>query len=280
MPDFKLNPPMTCENPRFVWPDGHIISVGCGKCIACLSSKRSDWAFRIYEEYKRSKSAAFITLTYSNRFLPDDGVSKRHLQLFMKRLRKHVGGEKLRYYAVGEYGSDFGRPHYHILLFNSDIARPHLERAWSLKGVSIGLVDVRQCNIATIKYVLKYVIQRKDHKDKRNPPFALMSRSYGLGLWYLTDEMVAWHRADNGRNYTLINGVKGRLPRYYKNFIWPDKKVRKEVMQRSFEDQKYQVEKFHSSLKKRGYDVEKYTKEMRDAFNSRVKEKLAFSQKF
>lgn len=52
----------------------------------------------------------------------------RHLQLFIKRFRKYVSqhyNEKVRYYAVGEYGVQSLRPHWHILFFysSSDLAR-------------------------------------------------------------------------------------------------------------------------------------------------------------
>nr|DAG82608.1 MAG TPA: Replication associated protein [Microviridae sp.] len=46
----------------------------------------------------------------------------RHLQLFIKRFRKYVSqnyNEKIRYYAVGEYGVQSLRPHWHILFFYS-----------------------------------------------------------------------------------------------------------------------------------------------------------------
>ena len=46
----------------------------------------------------------------------------RHLQLFIKRFRKYVSqnyNEKIRYYAVGEYGIQSLRPHWHILFFYS-----------------------------------------------------------------------------------------------------------------------------------------------------------------
>jgi hypothetical protein len=43
------------------------------------------------------------------------------LQRFMKRLRKYLSkyfkDEKIRYYAIGEYGTSSFRPHWHILLF-------------------------------------------------------------------------------------------------------------------------------------------------------------------
>lgn len=52
----------------------------------------------------------------------------RHLQLFIKRFRKYVSkhyNEKVRYYAVGEYGVQSLRPHWHIIFFYSspDLAR-------------------------------------------------------------------------------------------------------------------------------------------------------------
>lgn len=52
----------------------------------------------------------------------------RHLQLFIKRFRKYVSqnyNEKIRYYAVGEYGVQSLRPHWHILFFysSSQLAR-------------------------------------------------------------------------------------------------------------------------------------------------------------
>ena len=51
------------------------------------------------------------------------------LQRFIKRLRKHLNklfpNEKVRYYAIGEYGTSSYRPHWHILLFTSspDVTR-------------------------------------------------------------------------------------------------------------------------------------------------------------
>ena len=48
-------------------------------------------------------------------------VCNRDLDLFLKRLRSYYPDEKLRYYAVSEYGPSSYRPHWHLLLFsNSD----------------------------------------------------------------------------------------------------------------------------------------------------------------
>ena len=48
------------------------------------------------------------------------------MQRFIKRLRKQITtlfkDEKIRYYAIGEYGTSSYRPHWHILLFTNSVA--------------------------------------------------------------------------------------------------------------------------------------------------------------
>lgn len=232
------------------------------------------------EEYKRSKSAAFITLTYSDKYVPDQGVEKKHFQKFMKRLRnKSVG--RLRYYAVGEYGTKTGRPHYHAIIFNYEGDEKFLRSVWRhpVTKEPVGLVHIGKVNQASIMYTTKYVIQSQISIPKKvNKPFALMSRGFGIGLWYLTDEMLRWHR-DGKRTHTFLHGVKGRLPRYYKNKIWPDEKIRNSVS----ETAKWEAIKAHRKNLKLFYDIygadakNKMT-EMRNAVISRIKQKVAFTQ--
>jgi hypothetical protein len=50
--------------------------------------------------------------------MPDkESISKRHLQLFLKRLRKHYNVQGIKYLASGEYGGKLDRPHYHLVIF-------------------------------------------------------------------------------------------------------------------------------------------------------------------
>jgi len=196
---------MMCRNLYPVERDDEIMWVPCGKCIPCLVNKRSDWSVRLMQEFKGSQGASFVTLTYSPRFVPSDGVSKRHLQLFLKRLRKKIG-TKIRYYAVAEYGSVTQRPHYHIILFNVTSEDIEIVRkSWSLKDrktglhVPIGIVHIGSCSEASIMYCTKYVIQKGSGNSVLNPPFALMSRAYGLGACYLTDDVIAWHRGTHSQ---------------------------------------------------------------------------------
>lgn len=81
-----------------------------------------------------NKHRSFYKANYSvnrNVTYEDNQVAvlvNRHLQLFIKRFRKYVSqnyNEKIRYYAIGEYGTQSLRPHWHILFFysSSQLAR-------------------------------------------------------------------------------------------------------------------------------------------------------------
>ena len=96
--------------------DGSVVP--CGKCPACLANQRSEWIFRLQQEYLVSSFSIFVTLTYDDEHVPlDFSVNKRDVQLFHKRLRKHFPSADLRYYLVSEYGDHTFRPHYHGLYF-------------------------------------------------------------------------------------------------------------------------------------------------------------------
>lgn len=63
-------------------------------------------------------------------------VCNRDLDLFLKRLRSYYPDEKLRYYAVSEYGPTSFRPHWHLLLFSnserfSQTVCENVSKAWS-----------------------------------------------------------------------------------------------------------------------------------------------------
>lgn len=213
---------MTCANQKELWVDGRgFILVPCGKCIPCLQNKRNDWSFRLGVEHRVSKSSMFVTLTYDEKHLRTDrSLNKRDLQLFFKRLRKiHEDGVRIRYYAVGEYGSHFGRPHYHVLLFNC--VEQLVRKAWrDSKGNAIGLVHIGKVTEASIAYCTKYIMQKGSYPEGVLAPFCTMSRAYGIGAHYLSDSMVDWHR-ENDANYVVRpGGVHGRLPRFYREKIW------------------------------------------------------------
>lgn len=95
------------------------ISLPCGKCIGCRLEHSRKWAVRCVLEASCHAQNCFVTLTYADEHLPPDGsLCKRDLTLFLKRLRKSRPGQKIRYFACGEYGERLRRPHYHLILFN------------------------------------------------------------------------------------------------------------------------------------------------------------------
>ena len=113
---------------------------------------------------------AFVTLTYHPDHLPENGtLVKKHVQDFLKRLRKNTGWT-FKYFAAGEYGTDKGRLHYHIILFGVEfpdmtywrkspkgmkIYRSKiLEKAWKLGHSEIGTVTPQSASY-TANYVTK-----------------------------------------------------------------------------------------------------------------------------
>lgn len=62
-------------------------------------------------------------------------ICNRDLDLFLKRLRSYYPDEKLRYYAVSEYGPTTYRAHWHLLLFSnserfSQTVLENVSKAW------------------------------------------------------------------------------------------------------------------------------------------------------
>lgn len=283
---------MVCTNQKTIWPHRSIdwldagneekpIQVPCGKCVACLINKRWDWTFRLQEEHKVSRSSHFVTLTYDAKHLRTNySLCKRDLQLYIKRLRKRDETTRIRYYAVGEYGSKSGRPHYHLLLFNS--VEQDIRSAWvDSRGVGIGIVHVGKVLPASIAYVTKYMIQKENYPDGMEKPFATMSRRYGIGGHYLSDDMVSWHRADD-RNYTVRPGnIKGRLPRFYKDKIWYKPADRERISAKALTLTLANQEKERSYYKEHcGERWEAVLNNCRTLMYNRVKKKLEFSQTF
>lgn len=193
--------------------------VPCGKCGFCLKSKRESWMFRIHHEMRTQEYPGyFLTLTYHPKYVKrtEKGLSLRFrdLQLWFKRIRKE--GHYLKYIAVGEYGTQTLRPHYHCLLWTSaDILR--LESLWDL-----GLIHAGKISMASAMYTLKYIIQPKPnlHDGVLEKPRAQFSR--GLGLGYLTTQVYDWHTEcyDDPKVFSYIDTNKVALPRYYRSKIF------------------------------------------------------------
>lgn len=221
---------MACDTPFYVLPKAALekVPVPCGKCPSCKRRRVNAWVFRLLQESRVSTAAHFVTLTYDTRYVPitKNGfmtLRKADFQKFMKRLRK-LCPDKIKYYAVGEYGTQNKRPHYHAIIFNVSDERLYAQ-AWSL-GDQLGGVFIGKVSGDSIAYTMKYIDKPPSEKmhgrDDREREFPLMSK--GLGSNYLTDEIKQYHLADISRMYvTKDGGHKIAMPRYYRNKIYSER---------------------------------------------------------
>lgn len=207
------------------------ITVPCGKCSFCRKRRRDDWTIRLTEEMKDHHDAIFLTLTYNdeNLIYADElpTLYKPDIQNFLKRLRKRLNFN-IRYYAVGEYGGQTIRPHYHLIIFGlSKLHENIIKLAWSnynkkTKQYSpIGSIYIGTVGIRSIKYVTKYHVNRNEHPDGVEKEFTLMSTRPAIGANYV-EKMVNYHSGNITKNYYTLYERKLHLPRYYQEKLYTD----------------------------------------------------------
>lgn len=218
------------------------VTVNCGHCIACRLARSYEWSLRVMHELQTSgQKASFVTLTYDDEHLPI-GQSLRYVdfQLFMHRLRKAVPGSG-RFLMCGEYGEDFGRPHYHAILFNcwfGDL-EPYkvldgnqlyvsavLTKLWQNGHTSVGEVTLDSAG-----YVARYSLKKVNgpaYADAyavvdyntgevmdREPPFLQSSLRPGIGY----DWFQRYHSDVFPCDYLVYEGRKFPVPRYYSKLL-------------------------------------------------------------
>lgn len=222
-----LSPRRITVRPKDVAPFGAVVK--CGKCLECLRQQSYEWAFRIVHECSKYECNSFITLTYNDEHKPLDGsVSRREVQLFMKRLRKALQPRRIRFFACGEYGKKKQRPHYHVIIFGwypddayfwqndgkTKLYRsPFLEKVWTFGFSSVGLVSFDSA-LYCAKYMNKW--QFKTYSRTRGeyfefsvvPPFVQMSNRPGIGADFA-------YSVDLVSDRIYINGRSCKIPRYY-----------------------------------------------------------------
>lgn len=175
---------------------------------------------------------SFVTLTYGDKDLPADGsVRPGDVQLWLKRFRKRVAPDKIRFFAVGEYGDNNWRPHYHVALFGFAPCA-YLDRRFDCPCLSctvvretwgFGHVTVDRLEEGSARYVVGYVVKKMTGVDDvrlsgRHPEFARMSLRPGIGadaMWSVASEMM---RYDASVPVALGRGrKKWPLGRYLRN---------------------------------------------------------------
>ena len=227
---------------------------------------------RLLHEAQSHEENCFITLTYRDDDLPKDrSLSKRTLQLFIKRLRKKLGDKKIRYYGVGEYGKLHDREHYHLIVFGWTPSITSLYKAYFKKGRqyygsreldtiwTYGFNVVGTVTSDSCQYVAGYVRKKLtgalgevQYKDKgRIPPFAIFSRGHGA--------TYAFSIRDKIKNDLSCSpaGKVSCLPRYYTKLmnVDPDKLRIKREVKELYQRGELSVREFEKAKLKRAEQV-------------------------
>ena len=155
-------------------------------------------------------------------------LNVRDLQLFLKRLRKSLSkylenetDQVFRYYAVGEYGPQHFRPHYHLLLFfQCEQAARHLIECVS-EAWTYGFSNSSVAGGNSIGYIAGYLNSFTNlprfYTECRKfwRPFARKSQNFGeTGSSDLqADEIFSDRRFDDYDIHTSSGIVKCSIPR-------------------------------------------------------------------
>lgn len=236
-----------------LWPQLGLenMELPCGKCIGCKTANANQWAQRCEHEATKSNLNIFLTLTYADEHLPYAGyLDAKELQRFIKRLRKsshsrhsslQSNSGTIRYFACGEYGTQNGRPHYHILVFDCDFSdrfkigerrgKPvydsyELQRLWPYGRREFGVATPGGANYIA-QYSLKkqysprtvsrdgyngeYAISQDGELLPKPAPFLRMSLKPAIGA-----DWLAKYKEDLLHGYLVSNGRKFAIPRTYR----------------------------------------------------------------
>lgn len=215
------------------------IDIPCNQCMGCRLERSRQWAVRMTHESKLYEQNCFLTLTYDEQVIPHDySLKLRHLQLFIKRLRKSLP-QKIRFFACGEYGDQLGRPHYHAIIFNHQFPdliffklNPKTKEKLYTSTTLTNLWQMGHCTTGSVTfksaaYVARYTTKKingdraSDHYYRlspvdgqfhnRKPEFAVMSRRPGIGHGYIEQFKNDFYPS----GFIVVNGVPQAPPKYY-----------------------------------------------------------------
>lgn len=237
-----------------------VMSLPCGSCMGCRLDRSRQWAIRCMHEASLYENNSFLTLTYSDEFLPSDGslVKKDH-QDFIKLLRYYYPEETIRYYHCGEYGEKNKRPHYHTCIFGFRFPDAKLwkrTKSGNLYTSKIcediwgkGFCPFGDVTFQSAAYVARYCTKKINGKDAAAhyngllPEYSTMSLDPGIGYgWY-----QKWKGDCFPSDHLIVNGAKCKPPRYYDKLLEKEnpvlfqeiKQLRRELANEHMEENTY-----------------------------------------
>lgn len=218
------------------------VTLPCLRCIGCRLEYSRQWALRCMHEAQLHEENCFLTLTYDDEHLPSNGsLVPRDLTLFWKRLRKWLDGERVKYFACGEYGERTSRPHYHACVFGVDFPDKQLhkevngnrlyrsaalERLWGNGACMSGAVTFESA-----AYVARYVTKKVTGPDASawyqwtdpetgevhsvEPEFVRMSRRPAIAKEWFSRFADDTYSSDS----VVARGFEMKPPKYYDKLL-------------------------------------------------------------
>jgi len=199
--------------------------VPCGQCINCRINKGRKWTGRLLLEHLTTENQRpgsqdyFVTLTYNDENLPktDEGHPTLAKRAFLKWINNYQQREAaFRYFAVGEYGDDTKRPHYHMAVFQQFPQEiESLLKSWGSRGFTTYALLEKTRAAYLCQYTVKKLTKAGDdrlHKDAE-PEFRSSSRRPPLAHACIPLE-VARYRSACGRAVIAETGDIGRSFRF------------------------------------------------------------------
>lgn len=279
---------MLCKKP--FWKG--VLQLPCGQCLPCRIDRRRVWTSRMILESKHHKQSAFVTLTYADENLPENGtLVPKHVTDWLKRMRRGFP-EPLRFFYVGEYGDENERPHYHVALFGyppcpypdtKKYLRRYLKQNCQCSACRFvsekwlfGMSDVATLEKDSIQYVAKYTTKKmtngkdpyvQDYLKGRHPEFARMSLKPGIGA-PTVEKLVKHLGPDYEGSVYKFNGVQWPFGRYIRGKIYESLGIRRV----SLGDLKnyVQAKKYYSELFEKVPQLQRY--------NALVETKVSFKK--
>ena len=265
------------------------IQIPCGYCLNCRKDKQNYIIDRANYEYKKRLTAAFVSFTYDDIYLLDrcavgdfngapifddikgETVLRASLNYsdfthFIDRVKKYVSRHTeiqgvlcqpdFAYLYCGEYGDDYGRPHFHCLFFGLDFAfcEKIFRDSWNY-----GLIDVLPLLDGGIRYVTKYLdkqvfgYQAEELYDLRGlaRPRLRMSKGFGKGL--LLDNIS--EIKENNFTYEIHRHLRRPISAYWKKLLIGNNPLKDTTRRLSFKKEvlnkiDFELSNYHKKLSK------------------------------
>lgn len=204
--------------PSLVHSDNRSIPlvVRCGKCEHCRKYQNDEWRNRmIMEQIGSDSSVFFVTLSFGECYfdkvasVEKTQVYRDYVVPFKKRLRSY--GVRFRFYCVSELGENYGRFHFHLLLF---IAK---ESIVSLSALAKGFCDNYASLSLPYDNSLRLFVKGSDKRFRLQTDIEVYLQCLVMRAW---TECKQRYDVPPGIHFTYKNGKRVKSVSYPDQIGW------------------------------------------------------------